>query len=125
MNASVDNFFSAGSLVWPMTMLLIVLLVVRKVESDLHPVFSSIVSGVAQNAGSNATAYAIAIMFGLSASLSAFYDVFYALDAAAWKVISWHQYAALWTKVANPFCVAVLAYATQNKFTPPDPSKPK
>lgn len=111
------DIFHADSMVWPLTFLLIALLVLRQVRDEVKPIFSSIVGGVAKSAGSNATAYAIAIMFGLSASLSAFYDVFSQLDAKALTDMSWHQYFSLWAKIGNPFIVAVLAYATQNKFT--------
>lgn len=108
--------------VWPLAALLAFLIVSRRVASDVRPIFVNIVGGVAKAAGSNAQAYGIAILFGLSASLSAFYDVFSQLDNKAFGEMNLHQYAALWSKVLNPFCVAILAYATQNKFVPP-PSK--
>jgi hypothetical protein len=111
------DIFAAGSLVWPLAFILVALFALRQAGEAIQPIASSIVKGVAQNAGSNATAYAIAIMFGLSASLSAFYDVFNELTKSAFDVLSFHQYLALWAKVANPFVVAVLAYATQNKFS--------
>lgn len=104
--------------VWPLVALLAFLVVSRKVASDVRPIFINVVDGVAKAAGSNAQAYAIAILFGLSASLSAFYDVFSQLDNKAFAEMTLHQYAALWSKVLNPFCVAILAYATQNKFVP-------
>lgn len=123
------GIFDAGSLVWPLTVLLIFLIILRQARDDLQPVYSAIIGGVAKNAQSNAVAYAIAIMFGVSASLMAFIDVFKDMDATLWASITWHQYAALWARVAEPFIVAVLAYATQNKFqggglggtTPPFP----
>jgi hypothetical protein len=82
----------------------------------VSPLFKTVVGGLTQDAGRNAKEYAIALGFGLSASLSAFWDVFSRLDATSLGAMSWHQYAALWSKVANPFIVAVLAYATQNNF---------
>lgn len=106
---------------WPTVALMAVLLVSiasRRLASDVRPIFVGIVGGVAKSASSNAQAYAIAIMFGLSASLSAFYDVFSQMDVKAFADMTWHQYAAMWSKVLNPFLVAVLAYATQNKFVP-------
>lgn len=108
--------------VWPLVALLAFLIVSRRVASDFRPIFVNVVDGVAKAAGSNAQAYGIAILFGLSASLSAFYDVFSQVDAKAFSDMTWHQYAAMWSKVLNPFCVAILAYATQNKFVP-SPSK--
>ena len=94
------------------------LFALRRLTSDMRPIFVNIVGGVAKTAGSNATAYAIAIMFGLSASLSAFVDVFKDMDKTEMDVITWPQVLALIARVANPFIVAVLAYATQNKFQP-------
>lgn len=103
--------------VWPLCFVLVTLFILRQLGDGLRPVFTSITTGLSRNASTNATKYAIAIGFGLSASLSAFYDVFNALTIAAQSELSFHQYAALWTKVLNPFIVAVLAYATQSNTT--------
>ena len=102
------------TLIWPLTFLLIVLVVIRQVFQDVRPILISVVNGVAKDASSNARSYAVAILFGLSASFSAFWDVFHTLDATTFSLLTWHQYAALWTKVLNPFIVAVLAYATKS-----------
>lgn len=107
--------------IWPLVALLAFSIAIRKVANDVRPIFVNVVDGVAKSASSNAQAYAIAIMFGLSASLSAFYDVFSQMDAKAFSEMTWHQYLAAWSKVLNPFCVAILAYATQNKFVAPPP----
>jgi hypothetical protein len=115
------DIFAAGSLVWPLTFLLAFLLLLRRAGERLDPIFGGIVDGVAKNAGSNAVAYAIAIGFGFSASISAFIEVFSQMDKEAFKALSWHQYFVQWCKVANPFIVAVLAYATQNKFVTKTP----
>ncbi len=105
-----------ASLVWPLIVLLLALFVLRQIREDVHPIFIQVVNGVAKSAGSNAPAYAIALLFGMSASLSAFVDVFKELNRPAILAMSWHQYLVCWAKVANPFVVAILAYATQNKF---------
>lgn len=114
MNATADLL----NLVWPLVFLLVMLIVLRQVQHDVTPIFRSVVGGLSQDASRNAKQYAIAIGFGLSASLSAFWDVFARLDSTSLSVMSWHQYAALWSKVGNPFIVAVLAYATQSSFKP-------
>lgn len=116
---------AAGSLVWPLTFLLLALCVLRRVEQDVRPIFVKITEGVAVQAGNNSAAYATAILFGLTAAASAFIDVFQHLDRESMAAMSWHQYATLWVKVLNPFFVAVLAYATQNKFKGPDVLAPK
>lgn len=105
-----DDLFAANSIIWPLTVLLIALFMLRKAEDSLRPVFTQIIGGVAKNAGSNANFYAIALMFGLSSSLSAFVEVFKEMDAAEWQAITWHQYAALWARILNPFFVTILAY---------------
>ncbi len=111
----IPDLLAAHSIVWPLTFILVWLFILRAFKDS--QITNAIVGGVAKSAGSNATAYAIAIMFGLSASLSSFYDVFSQMDRASMDALSWHQYASMWAKVFNPFIVAVLAYATQNKFT--------
>lgn len=127
-NCEAVNFSETLPFVWPLSFVLVSLFVLRQLGENVKPVFVSVIGGLSKNAGSNATQYAIAIGFGLSASLSAFYDVFNDMTVVSFHAMSWHAYAALWTKVANPFIVAVLAYATQSNFvkkpngtTPPFP----
>lgn len=112
------NLTDIAGMVWPLVVVLMLLLIMRQLRDDVNPIFKSVVGGLSQDAGRNAKQYAIAIGFGLSASLSAFVDVFKELDAATIGTLGWHQYAAAWAKVANPFVVAVLAYATQSNFKP-------
>lgn len=129
----MEYLTAIGKIAWPIIIVLVGLFCIARVTRDVRPIFVNIVGGVAKEAGSNAAAYAIAIMFGLSASLSAFYDVFSQMDTKAFADLTWHQYFAMWSKVLNPFLVAVLAYATQNKFipkpggstNPPFPVKPE
>lgn len=102
--------------VWPLSFILCFLFVLRKVENDVRPIVTGVVAGLAGDATHNAKQWGIAIMFGLSASLAAFYDVFSELGSKDLVALSWHQYAAYWTKVLNPFIVAVLAYVTQSNF---------
>jgi hypothetical protein len=116
------NTAETQNIVWPLAFILVFLIALRQFRNDARPIVSGIITGLSANATRNATQYAIAIGFGLSASLSAFYDVFNDLSAANLSAISWHQYAALWAKIANPFIVAVLAYATQSNFGPKPPT---
>lgn len=116
MKATEILTFVVGDAVWPLTFLLCFLLVLRKAQEDIRPVFTVIVKGLADGAQRNATSWAIAMAFGLSASLAAFYDVFNVLGKTELAAMSWHQYAALWSKVLNPFIVAALAYITQSNI---------
>lgn len=102
------------NIVWPLGFVLVALFVLRKVGEDVRPLVSSVVNGLSVGAQKHAMNYAKAFLFGLSASLAAFYDVFSAMSNDAWAEMNWHQYAAAWSKVINPFVVAVLAYLTQS-----------
>lgn len=101
---------------WPLAFLLLALLALHHLREAIRPVVSGIISGLAKHASANAPAYAIAIGFGLSASLASFIDVFQTMTSDKIHALSYHQYLALLAKVANPFVVAILAYATQSKF---------
>lgn len=114
MNATADML----QLVWPLSFVLCFIFILRKVEGDVRPIVTNMVNGLAAGAQRNATQWAIALAFGVSASLSAFYDVFNDLAARDLAALSWHQYAALWSKVLNPFIIATLAYVTQSNFKP-------
>lgn len=106
----------AAPLLLPFSILLAVIVISRRLATDMRPVFVNIITGVAEGAKSNAQAYGIAVLFGLTASISSFIDVFHNLDSQQISSMSWHQYAVLWAKVANPFIVAILAYAMKNDF---------
>lgn len=116
------------AIIWPLCALLVALLALHHVRETIRPVIAGIVSGLTKHATANAPAYAIAIGFGLSASLASFIDVFQEMTADRIHALSYHQYAALLAKVANPFVVAILAYATQSRFksgaTPTDTQPP-
>jgi hypothetical protein len=112
-----------SALAWPLVVLVLLLSVLHRLREDLRPVFRSLIEGLAVAARANAPTYAAMLGFGLSASLSGFWDVFHVLGRADLDALSWHQYAALWTKVLNPFIVAVLAYGSRPGATPP-PSLP-
>lgn len=104
------------TIIWPLAFLLLALLVLHHVRESVRPIIANLVAALAKQAQANAVAVAIALGFGLSASLSAFIDVFKDLTASAYTGLSFHQYLVLWAKVANPFLVAILAYATQSRF---------
>jgi hypothetical protein len=123
MSTLIDFLYNPPAVIWPLCLLLGILAVGRQFATDVRPIFIAVRDGVAKQAQSNAPAYAICILFGMSASASAFIDVFHQLTSEAFQAMSWHTYATLWVKVFNPFIVAVLAYATQNKFVQPTPQK--
>lgn len=95
----------------PLVLCLFMMWGIIRLRKEMQPIFVNVVSGVAQKAQTNAVACAIAMGFGLSASLEALSDQA--------TIMHWLVIAAL-CKVANPFIVAVLAYATQNGFVKKD-----
>lgn len=101
---------------WPLAFVLVLLFILRQLREDVNPIMRNVIGGLSQDAAKNAKQYAIAVAFGLSASLSAFWDVFHDLTPEKFAAMSWHQYFSYWSKVANPFIVAALAYATQGMF---------
>lgn len=116
--ANIDSIPDLTPIAWPLVFLLLALVILWRVEAQINPIVVAMTRGVANNAAARATEYVKAMMFGLSASLAAFYDLFSQLDTASFTHMSIHQYLALWAKVANPFVVAVLAYATQSGVAP-------
>jgi len=119
MNSLVEVLYNPPAAVWPLLVFALLLLGLHQVKEQVNPVIGGIVKGLSEHAQKNATAYGLAVMFGLSASLSAFYDLFSQVTKNDIAGMSWHQYAALWTKVMNPFIVASLAYATKPKEDKP------
>ncbi len=106
---NLTEIFSAGSLVWPLSFILISLLVLKQLKDDVRPIFVSMVGPLAQQAHANASDIGRAFLFGLSASLAAWYDCFSQVDAVTIHGMTWWQFSALLAKVANPFIVAFLA----------------
>lgn len=124
LDALCSFILNPPGVVWPLLVMLTAFVIARQFTADVRPILLAVRDGVAVQAKSNAPAYAIAILFGLSAAASAFIDVFQHMTSDAILALSWHQYATLWVKVFNPFIVAILAYATQNKFKGDPPHNP-
>lgn len=95
--------------IWPLIFLLIMLVLLRQVRADVQPIMVGIVKGLAAGSTKNPLFYAMALMLGLSASLGALAEVAHAFG---WK------YVEAFARVAQPFFVAVIAYAIK----PPSPS---
>lgn len=114
--STLDIAEHAERFLWPLVVLFFITVGMRRLGADLRPIFLQVVNGLARSAGVNAGAWAIVIGFGLSASLSAFYDVFWTMDRDKLMALSYHQYAALWCKILNPFVVTVVAKVTANPF---------
>lgn len=101
----------ALNLIWPLSFLLLALIVLRRIETDLRPVFRNVVSGVAANAQSNALRYAMAMMLASVASMQALGDV--ARDMG-WK------YVEVFAKVAQPALAAVVGFVIKSDGQTPN-----
>ncbi len=111
------SFAEALNLVWPLTFLLAVLLVIRKLEDDFKPVIVSMVGGLATHAQSRAVTYVMALMLGTAASLQALGEVA--------RSFNW-VYVEAFAKIANPGVVAVMGFLMRSptQDAPPPPPKP-
>lgn len=107
----MNAFLDPPPVVWPLCFLLVALIVIHLVREEVKPIMRAVVGGLTTDAGRNYKAYATAIAFGLSASLSAWVEAFKDLTAADAATLSYWQLSALFARVANPFLVAMLAYA--------------
>lgn len=107
------TFVESLNLVWPLVFLLIALFVLRKVEADLRPVFTSVVTGVAGNAQVNALRYAMAMMLASLSAMQALGDVA--------REMHW-PYVEAFAKIATPALAAVVAFVQPSG--PPTATKP-
>lgn len=98
------NFAETLPLVWPLTFLLLALIVLRKVGDDMRPVFVGVVGGVAQNAKQYSLMYAMGALYATGSSLQALGEV-----ATSFQWI----YVAAFAKVAQPGVIAIIAYVTK------------
>lgn len=83
MNTS--DIFAASSIVWPLTFLLIALLILKRIRDDVRPIFRAMVDPLAKQAQTNAVAWAIGIMLGIQSSMGALKEV---ADAMGWIVVA-------------------------------------
>lgn len=115
---SAPDPFSASSIVWPITVLLFALLVLRKVEEEVKPIVSGMIGGLAAKSARNAENWALAALMASAASCQALGEV--ASD------LGWNYVAAA-AKVLQPGLVAVIAFVmrspAQSVTNPPFPPK--
>jgi membrane-associated HD superfamily phosphohydrolase len=102
-----------SALVWPLTLILCVLVVLRKLRSDLSPITREVVTGLANHAKTYSLAYALAMCYGAAASLQALGDVA--------KDLGW-VYIGAAAKVMQPGIVAIIAFV--NRVPEARPAKP-
>lgn len=113
------ELFQAGSLVWPLTILLILLIVLKALGSEVKPIFSGMRDQLALQASKNAMVWAMAMMMGLSASNQSLIDVSHQLG--------WFYVEAM-ARVVGPGLIAVIALLrptpVSSTTTPPFPKTP-
>ncbi len=96
--------------VWPLTGLLIALLILKQVKDDVRPIFLALVGPLQKQAQSNAVAWAVGIMLGVLSSLGALTEV-----AAAQHWV----YVGIICKVIGPGLATIVALIKQSPV-PPD-----
>lgn len=111
-----DTMLEIMPFAWPLIIVLILLVILRKIENTVNPIIAGVVSGMAVQAQKNALGYGLAIGYGLSASLQAL--------AEQATILHWVIIAAM-AKVLNPFIVAMLAYAANNEIAKKAPAANK
>lgn len=100
--------------VWPLTFLLVALVVIHLVREEVKPIIRAVVAGLSTDAATHSKTYATYIAFGLSASLAAWVEAFKDLSAANAADLSYWQFSAIFARILNPFIVAILAAAYRN-----------
>ncbi|MBS0328210.1 MAG: hypothetical protein JSR30_00025 [Proteobacteria bacterium] len=71
---NTDGIFATNSLVWPLTFLLIALLLLRQVREDLRPIVSGMVGQLATQSQKYAMIWALALLVGFNSSMMALID---------------------------------------------------
>jgi len=99
------DLMAANSIVWPLTVLLIMLFVLRQIESEVKPIVAGMVTGLAAQSTRNAASWAMAALMAAAASCQALGEV--ATD------LGW-IYAAAAAKVFQPGLVAVIAFVMRS-----------
>lgn len=107
--------FAAGSIVWPLTVLTIALVILRKVDAEMRPIVSGMVSGLAAKSARNAENWAMAALMAAAASCQALGEI--ATD------MQWAYVAAL-AKVMQPGLVAVIAFVMRSPAQSALPTNP-
>lgn len=108
------TFAEISPIVWPLTLLLVLLMVLRKLGNSVDPIFQSMVGGLKTQAARHSMAWLMAMMYASAASLQALGEV--AAD------LQW-VYVAAFAKVIQPAVVAVIAYVNRppEQKSDPDP----
>lgn len=109
------GIFAANSLVWPLSFILISLLVLRQLRDDVRPIFNGMVGALSTQATRNAVAWAVGIMMGTLASLQAMSEVAHQMQ--------WPYIEAL-AKILQPGLAAVVAYIMASPTQKPSSTTP-
>jgi hypothetical protein len=114
------EYFAANSLVWPLTVILLCLLILWRVGDELQPVFKGVVNQLATQSQKYALLWVTAAMYGALASMQALIDVAHQLE--------WY-YLEAFARVVGPGIAAIVAYNRQpiekSSSTPTNPPFPE
>lgn len=110
-----SDIFEASSIVWPLSFILIALIMLRQVREDVRPIFRGMVGTLATQSSTNAVAWAVGIMMGTLGSLGALSEVA--------KGMNW-PFLEAFAKVAQPGLAAVVSYIMASPAQKPPPASP-
>lgn len=101
-----------ASNVWPLTGLLIALLILKKIKDDVRPIFLKMVDPLARQAQSNAVAWAVGILLAILSMLGALTEV---AQQQGWV------WVGIACKVLGPPIATIVALTRQSPANPPPP----
>lgn len=116
------RFSDLSPLVWPLTMIFIVLMILRAIGDDLKAFTRWVAVTVGSQASKQAMFYVIAIGFGMQAFGTGFYDNFWPLDPPEMAKLGWWQVLAAVLKSMS-FAIGIMvgyALKDRNNETKPD-----
>ena len=105
----MTSILESNSLVWPLSFLLIALLILKRVQDDVRPIFLGMVGPLAKQAQTNAVAWTVGLMLGVLSSLGALTEV---ATQMQWT------YVAIACKVLGPGLATIVALIKQSPVEP-------
>lgn len=96
-----SDLFAANSLIWPLSFILIALILLRQLREDVRPIFRGMVGTLADQSSRNAVAWSLGLMMGTLGSLQALSEVAHQME---WK------YLEAFAKVLQPGLAAIVSY---------------
>lgn len=101
--------------IWPLSFLLVALVILRRIRDDVRPIFLGMVAPLTKQAQTNAVAWTVGIMLGILSSLGALTEV---ANTQHWVFV------ANFCKVLGPGLATIVALIKQSPMPPPSQTTP-